>query len=132
VTAETVVDMDCAGWDLAALVLWMDDDLDGQVADLYKDQPLAQDWARVAKVAEEVGEAIAALIGITGQNPRKGVYGTDDDLLDELADVALTGLYAMQHFIGGDGEQTIGRLLQRAKHHKARRQAQIEGGDHGR
>ena len=58
--------------DLAKIVEWMDNDLDGAVAEKYKGQPLAQDWARVAKLSEEVGEAIDALIGITGQNPRKG------------------------------------------------------------
>lgn len=32
--------------------------------------------AHVAKVAEEAGEAVDALIGVTGQNPRKGHYGS--------------------------------------------------------
>jgi hypothetical protein len=73
--------------------------LDSGVADIYTGQPLAQDWARVAKVAEEVGEAIAELILWTGQNPRKG---TDPDarerLLKELGDVVMTGVFAIQHF----------------------------------
>jgi hypothetical protein len=30
--------------------------------------------------------------------PRKDVYGDLDDLLGELADVALTGIFAIQHF----------------------------------
>lgn len=72
--------------------------LDGAVAEAYRDQPLAQDWARVAKVSEELGEAIAELIAVTGQNPRKGVHGTREALTAELADVVCTGLFAIQHF----------------------------------
>lgn len=72
--------------------------LDTQVADNYKDQPLAQDWARVAKLAEEAGEAISALIACTGQNPRKGVSGTMDEMLKEVADTFACGAFAIQHF----------------------------------
>jgi NTP pyrophosphatase (non-canonical NTP hydrolase) len=45
---------------------------------------------RVLKLAEEVGEAAEALIGMRGFNKRKGVCRTRDDLLDELADVIIT------------------------------------------
>jgi NTP pyrophosphatase (non-canonical NTP hydrolase) len=72
--------------------------LDAEVAGEYAAQPLGQDWARVAKTAEEVGEAIAALIAMTGQNPRKGVCGTLGDLLGELGDTAVTAIFAIQHF----------------------------------
>ena len=99
--------------------------LDGAVAAEYGEQPLSQDWARTAKVGEETGEAqeelkawrraaldqarvseidipagraISALIAVTGQNPRKGVHGTREALLKELADVVCTGLFAIQHF----------------------------------
>ena len=84
--------------DMWPFVELLDAHLDAGVAETYKDQPLAQDWARVAKLVEEAGEAIQALIACTGQNPRKGVCGNVDDLLDELADAALTGIYAIQHF----------------------------------
>jgi len=57
-----------------------------------------EDAMRVLKLLEEAGEAAAALIGVQGQNPRKGVTHTQDDLLNELADVAITALCAMQHF----------------------------------
>lgn len=110
--------------ELGLLVEWMDADLDGEVAARYKGQPLAQDWARVAKVSEEVGEAIDALIGITGQNPRKGEYGDVNDLLTELADVALTGLYAIQHFTK-DVDSTLDTLMDRARHHHDRRRKQL-------
>lgn len=73
--------------------------LDENVADIYKEQPLAQDWARISKETEEHGEAIAELILATGQNPRKGF---DPEawarMMAELADRALTSIYALQHF----------------------------------
>lgn len=57
-----------------------------------------EDAMRVMKLMEESGEAAAAYVGLTGQNPRKGKTHTMDDLLSELADVAITALCAMQHF----------------------------------
>ena len=73
--------------------------LDKNVSQTYLDQPLAQDWARISKVSEELGEAIAEFISWTGQNPRK----PQDDaafnrMMTELADTALTAIYAMCHF----------------------------------
>lgn len=84
---------------VAAIDQW----LDGNVADLYKDHPIAQDWARISKVAEELGEAIQCYIGVTGQNPRKGVINDMDDVLEELADVAWTAILAIQHFTKDSG-----------------------------
>jgi len=62
----------------------------------------AATWARVAKVAEESGEVIAAYIGATGQNPRKGTTHSQRDLEEELLDVALTALAALEHLRGHD------------------------------
>jgi hypothetical protein len=45
---------------------------------------------RVLKLAEETGEAAAALIGMHGWNSRKGVCATQDDILAELSDVIIT------------------------------------------
>jgi IS605 OrfB family transposase len=73
---------------------WLDAEVDGA----YAAEPLAQDWARVAKCSEEVGEAIEALIAYTGQNPRKGICGSRDAMLAELADVAVTAMFGIQHF----------------------------------
>ena len=116
--------------EMAELIDWMDTDLDSNVAELYKGQPLAQDWARIAKVIEETGEVIDAYIGVTGQNPRKGEYGDMGHVLSELCDVALTGLYAIQHFTK-DAESTLGQLHARALHHRQRREAQIDALDDG-
>lgn len=82
---------------MLAIIETVDAWLDDAVSGTYKDQPLAQDWARVAKVAEEAGEAVSALIACSGQNPRKGVNGTREDLHGELADVICAGLAALMH-----------------------------------
>jgi NTP pyrophosphatase (non-canonical NTP hydrolase) len=75
--------------DVASITAWLDDsNLPGP----------HEDSMRVLKLVEEAGEAAAAYIGMVGQNPRKGVTHTQTDLLNELADVALTALCAMQHF----------------------------------
>jgi hypothetical protein len=98
--------------DLEALA-YDDQWLDEGVAAHYP--PLAQDWARVGKIAEEHGEAIAELIAWTGQNPRKGAPDTSarDRLLVELADVALTAILAIQHFTK-DTAQTCRVVTDRA------------------
>ncbi|AVT30312.1 MULTISPECIES: MazG-like family protein [unclassified Plantactinospora] len=51
---------------------------------------------RILKVTEEAGEAAGAWIGLTGQNPRKGVTHSLDDVAAELADVALSALVAIE------------------------------------
>ncbi|MFD0967466.1 MazG-like family protein [Plantactinospora endophytica] len=51
---------------------------------------------RILKVTEEAGEAAGAWIGLVGQNPRKGVTHSLGDVADELADVALTALVAIE------------------------------------
>ena len=75
--------------DIADITAWLDA---ANPADAHEDS------MRVLKLVEEAGEAAAAYIGMVGQNPRKGVTHTEDDLLGELADVALTALCAIQHF----------------------------------
>ena len=56
---------------------------------------------RVMKIAEESGEAVAAYIGLTGANPRKGVSAGPDQLADELCDVILAALIALATVTGG-------------------------------
>ena len=56
---------------------------------------------RVMKIAEEAGEAIAAYLGMTGQNPRKGITGGPDELAGELCDVVLAALVALATITGG-------------------------------
>lgn len=73
--------------------------LDSKVNIQYREQPLAQDWARVSKIGEELGEAISELILMTGQNPRKPFDPqARERLYGELADTVMSGILALQHF----------------------------------
>jgi len=89
-----------APWDLfadiAAVTAWLDG---ANPAGAHEDS------MRVLKLVEEAGEAAATYIGMVGQNPRKGITHSLDDLLGELADVAITALSAIEHFTG-DTETT--------------------------
>lgn len=78
---------------LAALSRWID------AGNAHRD-PEAVTWGRLAKLSEESGEVIAAFIGATGQNPRKGVTATTGDVVEELLDVAVTALGAIEHLTG--------------------------------
>lgn len=92
--------------ELSKVDAWIDSD----GSDIYKTQPLAQDWARVAKIGEEFGEAVNELILFTGQNPRKQQTDSIQPLLGELADVVITAICAMIHFTK-DGAQVGGILV---------------------
>lgn len=71
----------------------------------------AQGW-QVLKVAEEAGEVAAAWIGHVGQNPRKGVTHSIDDVIDELADVVATAYVAMAT-LGRDPEEVMAAHMAR-------------------
>ena len=75
----------------------VDEWLDSEMSPDYAAQPLAHDWARITKVCEEAGEVWKALSRETGENPRKGACGTEDELLEELADTASAAMCAIQH-----------------------------------
>ncbi|MGW1022253.1 MazG-like family protein [Streptomyces sp. NPDC002577] len=51
---------------------------------------------RMLKLSEEVGETAQAVIGAIGQNPRKGVTHTWDDVQSELCDVVITALVTLR------------------------------------
>ncbi|MFJ9741371.1 MazG-like family protein [Streptomyces sp. NPDC101166] len=51
---------------------------------------------RILKLSEEVGETAQAVIGATGQNPRKGTTHTWEQVQAELCDVAITALVALR------------------------------------
>jgi hypothetical protein len=50
---------------------------------------------QMLKLQEELGEAVAAWIGYTGQNLRKGITHESIDVQRELIDVLLTALVAL-------------------------------------
>lgn len=67
---------------------------------------------RILKLSEEVGEVSEAVIGATGQNPRKGVTHTWDDVQAELCDVVITALVALRT-LTPDAREVFGRHLAR-------------------
>lgn len=89
--------------DIAAITRWLDANT--------PDSP-QEDATRVMKAGEEIeeayralavidvafGRAVTAYIGFTGENPRKGVTHTLDELATELADIAITAMCAIAHF----------------------------------
>ncbi|MGW0780375.1 MazG-like family protein [Streptomyces sp. NPDC002913] len=50
---------------------------------------------RLLKLVEEAGEVSQAYIGTQGQNPRKGITHTRQDVADELCDVIITAAVAL-------------------------------------
>jgi NTP pyrophosphatase (non-canonical NTP hydrolase) len=50
---------------------------------------------RIMKITEEAGEVSQAVTGTIGQNPRKGITHTWDDVTAELCDVILTAMVAL-------------------------------------
>ncbi|MGW7660933.1 MazG-like family protein [Streptomyces sp. NPDC054756] len=67
---------------------------------------------RMLKLSEEVGEVAQAVIGATGQNPRKGVTHTWDDVQSELCDVVITALVALRTMTP-DAREVFARHLTR-------------------
>lgn len=109
-----MTDMKLLSASLVSLSRWID------AANAHRDSE-AQTWGRLSKIGEEYGEVIAAYIGMTGQNPRKGVTHCLDDVIEELLDVALSALAAVEHLTSHDGDaldllgDKIIRVARRAK-----------------
>lgn len=68
---------------------------------------------RAFKAAEEAGELAAAVIGVTGQNPRKGVTHTWEDVSAEAIDVAITALVFAESAGPGVVAARLGRMATR-------------------
>jgi len=66
-------------------------------------------WRRCTKAVQEIGEVMEALAGVVGENPRKGVTHTMEDVEDELLDVAVSALGAVAHL--HDNACDVGGLL---------------------
>lgn len=65
--------------------------------DAQSDLPPKQDTLlRMLKLSEEVGEVAQAIIGATGQNPRKGTTHSWRDVESELCDVIITAMVALR------------------------------------
>ncbi|MCZ4514964.1 MazG-like family protein [Streptomyces phaeochromogenes] len=73
------------------------DRLQDRLASAQPDRPPQEALLlRMLKLSEEVGEVAEAVIGATGQNPRKGVSHTWDDVQSELCDVIITAAVALR------------------------------------
>jgi len=80
--------MDDGAWDtIDRLVGWLDasSQLPAETEKLL----------RIMKLTEETGEVTQAVIGAMGQNPRKGVTHTWDDVQAEVCDVMLTAMVVL-------------------------------------
>ena len=101
ITDPTSVDVYTAAGDVAD---WLDE---------HNGRDRAELAARILKVTEEAGEAAAAWIGATGQNPRKGDTHSYADVRAELADVAMAALVAIDSLNGDPGAE-LARTAARA------------------
>lgn len=81
--------MNEADWDtVSVLVDWLDG-----ASRLPRE---SEELLRLLKLSEEVGEVSQAVIGVTGQNPRKGFTHSWEDVQHELCDVILTAMVALR------------------------------------
>ncbi|MEV7774951.1 MazG-like family protein [Kitasatospora sp. NPDC086791] len=81
--------MDSRIWEsVDHLVAWLDEQ--------GSQSPQEERLLRILKLSEEVGEVGAAVIGATGQNPRKGVTHSWEDVQHELCDVVFAALVALR------------------------------------
>ncbi|MTE20250.1 hypothetical protein F0L17_14255 [Streptomyces sp. TRM43335] len=78
---------------------------------------------RLLKLVEEAGEVAQAYIGTVGQNPRKGVTHTRQDVADELCDVIITAMVALVSIADRAPDDILA-----AKLAKVTRRASSEGG----
>jgi NTP pyrophosphatase (non-canonical NTP hydrolase) len=65
---------------------------------------------QILKITEEAGEVAEALIGVTGQNPRKGYSHSWQDVQNELCDVVITAMVALTR-INPDAREVFRRHL---------------------
>jgi hypothetical protein len=106
------------GGDLASMSRWIDEHPANKAR-----TPLENLLLRTSvKMHEEKGEVNAALIGMTGQNPRKRTTHTMEDVEAELLDWAVVALGAVEHIHGNDGSSMI-RLADKVSKIVARMEA---------
>jgi hypothetical protein len=80
--------MDESAWETVdRLVAWLD-----RGSDLPAE---TKTMLQILKITEEAGEVAEALIGVTGQNPRKGFSHSWQDVEKELCDVIVTAMVAL-------------------------------------
>lgn len=112
---------------LLTIIREVDAHLDSRTASEYREQPLARHWSRITKVCSEAGEVMDALSKATGENPRKGVCGTWDEVTGELGDVLCAAAFAIQHVT--KDEAATASVIMAAFEKAHRRVAVVEAGD---
>jgi NTP pyrophosphatase (non-canonical NTP hydrolase) len=85
---------------------------------------------RILKLTEEVGETAQAWIGVTGQNPRKGVTHTHPQVQDELCDVIVTALVALSSVVDDPAGHLNAKLAQIAARPRTPAAAESQPCDH--
>ncbi|WP_063856833.1 MazG-like family protein [Streptomyces cyaneogriseus] len=75
---------------------------------------------RLLKLVEEAGEVAQAYIGTVGQNPRKGVTHTREDVADELCDVIITAMVALVSIAEGNPDDILAAKLAKVEKRAAR------------
>lgn len=111
-------DQDLGIWDaVAAARAWLDEHNGDAEPEL---------GLRMLKIVEEAGEAAAAWIGTLGQNPRKGVTHSRQDVADELGDVAFTALVAAAS-LGYDPREVLARVATKVRTRLTGPQAAVGG-----
>jgi NTP pyrophosphatase (non-canonical NTP hydrolase) len=96
--------MDDAWGIIREIVKWLDDS--------STLPPDTEKLLRIMKLTEEAGEVTQAVTGTLGQNPRKGVTHTWEDVEAELCDVILTAMVALTT-VSPDARNTFNRHLTR-------------------
>ena len=96
--------MDDAWGTIEEIVRWLDDS--STLA------PETEKLLRIMKLTEETGEVTQAVTGTLGQNPRKGVTHTWEDVQAELCDVIFTAMVALTT-LTPDARQTFNGHLVR-------------------
>jgi NTP pyrophosphatase (non-canonical NTP hydrolase) len=106
VSGGLAADHDADVWDaVAASRAWLDDHNGDAEPEL---------GLRILKIVEEAGEAAAAWIGTLGQNPRKGVTHSRQDVAAELGDVAFTALVAAAS-LGYDPREVLAQVAAKVR-----------------
>jgi NTP pyrophosphatase (non-canonical NTP hydrolase) len=67
---------------------------------------------QILKISEEAGEVAEAVIGATGQNPRKGYSHSWENVQQELCDVIITTMVALTR-LSPDPASAFARHLER-------------------
>ncbi|MEW1701114.1 MazG-like family protein [Streptomyces sp. NPDC091278] len=71
-----------------------------------------EQWTlQVLKLAEEVGEAAQAVVGVRGTNPRKGRSHSWDQVAEEVADVVITGMVTLARMRPDDAPEYFASVL---------------------